>query len=175
MQWCSTGMCLSRVMLLVRYYPAGRQRRRCPRAGHMGMNENQRTAEHRRSRKSPYLVGRPVAVLDAAQQAELLVPLALHVHDRVHDVLQHARACLGTHEPDQASPSMGSFARPPCTQRRPRCAPACAGLVRHSTCCFAFRMWAAPQPTEPRQVHRVQPLDQQSNRSCFGRICFKVD
>jgi len=43
-------------------------------------------------RRAPHLVGRAVAVLEAAHEAEGFPALALHEQHRVHDVLQHARA-----------------------------------------------------------------------------------
>jgi len=54
-----------------------------------------RRPEHAPRRENPilkaHLVGGAVAVLDAAQQAVGLLPLALHVQHHVHHVLQYPR------------------------------------------------------------------------------------
>ena len=91
------------------------------------------------------LVSGPVAVLDAPHQAEGLVALALHVHHRVHDVLQDARPCppahteLGCTEGDRTS-----ILKPPSalwwrslsmcsdTTACPQCAPALPGNPQQS-------------------------------------------
>lgn len=47
---------------------------------------------HMQARKvAQHLVGGPIAIFDAPDEAEGLVALALHVHDCVHYVLQHPR------------------------------------------------------------------------------------